>query len=130
MLSRARAFSSTQRMERSSSTIQTGFIGGSIFLFDACVRHVFQLPLVPERSLPFSLRSTRIRLSQRQHDRETCPARHAIEINRALMLFNKALCDRQAQPRTSFTPRHERVENLVADIVRYARTVVDHLQFQ
>src|SRR5438552_3796386 len=92
MFSRARAFSKTHRIERSSSIIQTGFISS---------------PLV--------------RFFYRQQDREDGLARRAFESDGSVVLRDEILCEGEAQATAAFPPRHERIENALTDAFRYAR---------
>src|SRR5689334_17584531 len=97
MPSRASAFSKTQRIERSSSMTQTGFI--------------------------------LVSLAKRQHDAETGPSRLALAFHDPLVLLDESLRERQAEPGPTGAPRDQGIEDLVPYFLRYARSVVDHLQF-
>src|SRR5215475_8870422 len=76
MSSRASVFSNTQRMERSSSMIQTGFM-----VFPAS---------------PDGLGSSAARM-ERQHDSETGAPRLGLELDRALVLADQVLRQCQSQ---------------------------------
>src|SRR4249920_396434 len=94
MSSRVRVFSNTQRMDRSSSMIQTGF-------------------MVSIQGPPGGSPSSAAR-PQRQDDGETGPSRFALELDGALVLADDVLGQRQAQSGSTFAARYQREEDLVA----------------
>src|SRR5438477_7754571 len=96
--SRASAFSSTQRIERSSSTIQTGFI----------------------KVLCSELRSGR----QGQQDGETSPSWNTFAIDGAVVLGDEGLRDGQAQARSPFASGNQREKNPLSNLIRCARAIV------
>src|SRR5574338_94416 len=108
MSSRARAFSRTQRMERSSSTIQTVFMVALSWCIYRCLNLV----------------------AKGQQDGEAGAPRLAVHFNEAVVLLDEALGQGQAQAAAPFPPGHQGIENLVADALRDTRAVVDDLQFQ
>src|SRR6516164_6966440 len=80
--SRRKAFSSTKRIDWSSSTIQIGFM------------HLLVASL----------------LGQRYQYLEIGPARDAVALDHAAMLLHKGLCERQSEACPAFSARHQRVE--------------------
>jgi len=46
-----------------------------------------------------------------------------------MVLLHESLRERQAEPGPALTAGYQRIENLVADLRRNARSVIDHLQF-
>src|SRR5437870_9341204 len=95
-LALASARSSTQRIERSSSTIQIGFM----------------------------LHAS----SQRQKNPKIGAPWSAFEVDRAAVLVNELLRDRQPQPAAAFSPRHQRVEHALPQLVGNPGSVIDHTQ--
>src|SRR6185503_3056188 len=85
MFSRVSAFSKTQRIERSSSMIHTGFMSAST---------------LPDRSAQL--------FAHGQKDREKSRARRAFERDRSLVLRNEILGEREPQSTAAFAARHER----------------------
>src|SRR3954470_18092115 len=104
--SRINAFSSTKRMDWSSSTIQIGFM---CFL---------------------SLQCNVLVLGQGNQDLEIRPPRHAVALDQAVVLLHEGLCQREPQAGPAFPSRHQRKEDAVLDRVRHAGPVVDDMQFQ
>src|SRR5574337_1579411 len=101
--SRASAFSSTKRIEWSSSTIQMGF-----------------------------MRQVSRRAASGQWDQypEIGSSRNAVEFDRAVMLLHEGQRQRQPEPRTTLPPRHQRLEDAVPEGLGHARSVVLDMQFQ
>src|SRR6185369_2039625 len=87
--SRSNAFSSTNRMDWSSSTIQMGFMR-----LRACR---------PRWAAPSS--------GQRDHDLEHGPARFAVAFDQSQVLLDIGLRQREPETRTAFAPRYQRVED-------------------
>src|SRR5215831_5398943 len=117
MPSRSSAFSSTQRIERSSSTIHTGFNGSprkGCWWPLACMR-------IEPRSLTLRAGTAGF---QRQEDGEHRAPGNALAFDRSVVLRDESLGDRQPQPAAPFAPRHERIEDPVADQIGNARAVV------
>src|SRR5574343_1155106 len=112
MPSRDRVFSRTQRMERSSSTIQTGFIFGWLILLSEW----------PEQKQDSGLFYGQ---TQRKH-RAT---RLAGALDAAVMVLYEVLGNGQPQAAAPFAPGDQRIEHAFTDFVRDARAVVDHLDF-
>src|SRR6478609_6945773 len=100
--SRSSAFSSTKRIDWSSSTIQIGFMQ----LLVAWL------------------------LGQRYQYLEIGPSRDAVALDHAVMLLHKSLRKRQSQACPAIPARHQRVKNAVLDRVRHARSIVNDMQFQ
>src|SRR5512145_3260117 len=91
--SRASAFSSTNRMDWSSSTIQMGFmpclwLGPLTRTFDS---------------------------GQRYHDLEKCLARLTHAFNHALVLLHESLRQCEPQARPTIAPRYQGVKNAISD---------------
>src|SRR5574343_1561750 len=105
--SRCKAFSSTKRMDWSSSAIQIGFI---------------------ERLSVCSAKSSDS--WQRNQDLEIRTTGLAVALDQAMVLLHKGLGQREPQSRAAFPAGHERVEGPALDRVRYAGPVVHHMQFQ
>src|SRR5574343_184094 len=112
MPSRDRVFSRTQRMERSSSTIQTGFIFCWLIL-----------------SLEWPEQKQNSGLFDRQAQREDCVAGVARTIDGAVMVLDEILGDGQPQSTTALAPGNQRIEHPLADFIGNARAVVDDLDF-
>src|SRR5204862_5904068 len=106
MPSRLRAFSKTQRMERSSSTIQTGVI----------------VALSRRRSIERSV--------ERQQNPERGPAGPTFAFDHSLMELHVGLGKREPYAAAALAPGHQRAEDSVADRRRNPRSVVYHLQIQ
>src|SRR6187549_1250240 len=100
MPSRASAFSNTQRIERSSSIIQTGFI-----------------PETQPSSYVYPF-------ANRQQYREARAARHAVELDQAVVLAHEALRERQPQAGSALAAAHQRIEDAVGELRGHARAVV------
>ena len=98
--SRASAFSSTQRIDWSSSTIQTAFMCSS------------------------SLQA------KRQQDAEVGASWLALAFDQAAVLLHEGLCQSQPEPASAVAARHQRERRSVRDLLRHARTIVDHMQVQ
>src|SRR5580698_4645548 len=127
--SRARAFSSTQRMDWSSSTIQIGFIW-----FGECLRVVRCKPVETVRR-EYVLHGDRRPASsasafERQHDLEFSAARPAFHFDQAIMLLDKCLGERQAKSTAIFPARYERIKDPVPDVLGNAGAVVTDMQDQ
>src|SRR5574343_1445899 len=112
MPSRDRVFSRTQRMERSSSTIQTGFIFCWLIL-----------------SLEWPEQKQNSGLFDRQAQREDGVAGVARTIDGAVMVLDEILGDGQPQSTTALAPGNQRIEHPLADFIGNARAVVDDLDF-
>src|SRR3954467_5060557 len=103
MDSRASAFSRTQRIERSSSTIQTGLMPAltgtvsSVFIADT--------PRSP-------------RGFERQKNREHRVAWNALTFDGSVVLSDECLRDREPETAAAFAARNEWVEDALADAVR------------
>src|SRR5690554_2382259 len=110
MFLRASAFSSTQRMERSSSTIQTVF-------------------MVQARSSWVVARCSQRAVGNRQEDGKAGSTGLALHIDQPLMLFDESLGNRQSEAAAA-TAGHQGIEDFAADFFRNAGAVVDNLQFQ
>src|SRR5512135_638634 len=100
MPSRVSAFSNTQRMERSSSTIQTGFIACS---------------------------STRSR--KRQQDPKHRVARPAVALDHSVVVLDVGLGERKPEPAAAISPGYQGTEDSLAYVLRDAGPAVDHSQF-
>src|SRR5690349_6673388 len=98
MSSRVSAFSNTQRIERSSSMIQTGFITSS---------------------------SCRRRLVHRQQDGEYGVAGRALAMDDAGVLVHESLRQSKPEAAAALATRHQRMEDAFLQLLRDARTVVD-----
>src|SRR5690349_2293796 len=94
--SRASAFSSTQRMARSSSTIQTVFM----------VWPVNKLPTSMQRACHLGYSAL-----QRQPDDERGAPGAGLAFDRAVVLVDEVLRQREAEPGTAFAARDQRVEH-------------------
>ena len=112
--SRASAFSSTQRIDWSSSTIQIGFMVSA--------------------SLRLSLRRDRVRRRVRQgsgiSDPEIRAARPALAFDHAQVLLHEGLRQRQPEPAAALAPGHQRDRRCGRGWLRDARSVVDDMQVQ
>src|SRR3990167_4924028 len=136
MFSRPSAFSSTQRMERSSSMIQTAFMvcrwaaPRQTLVWPARAAS-FGHPVFGRRGWGIRRSSVFLFLSgHRQHQRKTGATGARSDFNGSAVLLDEALGDGEAQAAAVLTTRHQRIEDLVANVFRYARSVVDHLQFK
>src|SRR5574343_670552 len=112
MPSRDRVFSKTQRMERSSSTIQTGFIFGWLILLS---------------EWPYRKQDSGLFYGQTQGENRVAGPAGALDT--AMMVLDEVLGDGQPQAATTFAAGNQRVEHALADFVRNTRAVVDHLDF-
>jgi hypothetical protein len=110
--SRPSAFSSTQRMERSSSMIQTGFM-------------VFFSHLVITVRCMTSTES----LAPAADARSGAPGPLA-HFDGAVMLLDETLGDGQPEPAAPFASRTPADRRCLSRIFRECRAVVDHLQFE
>src|SRR5438094_720225 len=120
-LSRARVFSSTQRIDWSSSTIQIGFIGlrwgvplgpagGATLSFEARLASLMEMSR--NRWLPQLRKQADKRvLGQRQKDREFGSSRTRIPFDQAFVLLYKGLGQRKPEAAAAVAPRHERHED-------------------
>src|SRR5688572_26766091 len=61
-------------------------------------------------------------------DRATVAAGRAIDEDRTAVSFDRALHQGEPQARTTRAAREERIENLLADLVRDARPGIPHLE--
>src|SRR5690606_33780936 len=59
-------------------------------------------------------------VGNRQQEGETGVAGSAVHVDHPLMLLHEALCDRQPESAAAVTPRDQRIEDLVEDLVRDA----------
>ena len=100
MPSRASAFSSTQRIERSSSTIQTAFHRASPAARCRSRRHCIVTSDLPHQP--------RLAEFQRQQNREHRAAGNALAFDRAAVLRDERLRERQPEAAAAFAPRHQR----------------------
>src|SRR5574343_1412264 len=112
MPSRDRVFSKTQRMERSSSTIQTGFIFGWLILLS---------------EWPYRKQDSGLFYGQTQGENRVAGPAGALDT--AMMVLDEVLSDGQPQATAAFAAGNQRVEHALADVVGDARAVVDHLDF-
>src|SRR5262252_780727 len=103
MPSRSSAFSSTQRIARSSSTIQTGFCAVAP---RACCGYSF----IVIRSFRHAGAAL-----ERQEDREHGASRPAFALDRAAVLRDERLREGKPEPAAAFAARHEWIEDAVAD---------------
>src|SRR5574343_1065900 len=110
MPSRERVFSSTQRMERSSSTIQTGFM-------------ICWLILLSEQASD----KQNSGLFYGQAQGEGGMPGPAGAIDGPMMVVNEILSDGQTQTAPPFASGNQRIEHTLPDIVGNTRPVVDHL---
>jgi hypothetical protein len=99
--SRARAFSSTQRIDASSSTIQIGFM-----YFSASREDIIIGPR------PHCARC----LWQRDQDAEIRQSRPAFALDQTQVLLHEGLRQRQPEAAAAFAPGDERIEDAVADL--------------
>jgi len=70
------------------------------------------------------------RARQRHRDSEQRPARLALAFDRALVLRDEGLRERETQTRPALAPRYQGIEDAISDGLRDARTVVLDMQFQ
>src|SRR5471032_1356690 len=111
----ASAFSSTQRIDSSSSTIQIGFMS---YVYPA-------IWIVYQGS---GTGPAGARLWQGQQDAEVRVSRPALAFDHAHVLLHEGLRQSQPQAAAALPPRHQRVENAIANLGGDARSIVDDMQ--
>src|SRR4249919_2106113 len=110
--SRVSAFSSTKRIDWSSSTIQMGFMRSDALRTSA--REAVEEATSGEGN----------------HDLEDRAAGFAFEFDSAMVLLNEGLRQCEPESRAAFAARHERKEDPLAQRLRNSRAVVLDMQFQ
>src|SRR6218665_1950300 len=114
--SRASAFSSTKRMDWSSSTIQMGFMPACEWL------HPVGGPLAWLEPVH------RLRSWQGDQDSEDRASGLALAFDGAVVLLNEGLGQGEPQARSTFPARHQRVEDPISQGLRDTRAVVLNMQ--